>query len=472
MRAPIPPIAVTVLGIATLLAGACGDDEVTNPPAIGSVEVSLAMTGNLPDSDGCIVAIDDNPGDVLLAGQRLSVRGLAVGTHTVTISDVALNCFVQGESSRSVSVSANQTTLVPFAVDCPAPGSIEVATGTAGSSPFDPDGYTITLDSGASLDIGVSDAVTFPDLAVGEYEVELTGVADNCAVFGENPITVAVTEGEATAISFGIACPPFYDHIAFTRNSDIWVMGADGSNPVNLTNDEASSWGPAWSPDGTRIAFTHGGYRGPGEVYVLGADGSNPANLTNHDASDGEPAWSPDGARIAVTTDRDGNSDIWVMGPDGSNPLNLTNHEATDSQATWSPDGTRIAFTSGREGNAEIYVMDSDGSNPVNITNDPATDVEPHWSPVGDRIVFWTDRGGTGRLYTMDADGANPTHVISQDCMWDPAWSPDGQKIAYSGYCGSPGGYEILVVNVDGSNQVNLTNSPGSDSSPAWSPGQ
>jgi len=303
----------TALCLAALLMLGCGDNATE--PQTGSIVARLTISGSQPDVDGCRVTVDGSATQVLLDGESHVFEGLSTGTHSVTISDVAFNCIVQGDVSRSVVVGSDQPALVPFAVDCPAPGSIEVATGTAGSSPFDPDGYTITLDGGVSLDIGVSDAVTFPDLAVGEYEVELTGVADNCAVFGENPITVAVTEGEATAISFGIACPPFYDHIAFSSsrdgNSDIWVMGADGSNPVNLTNDEASSWGPAWSPDGTRIAFTYGGYPGPGEVYVLGADG--PVNLTNNEARDGSPAWSPDGARIAFVTDRDGNPDIYVM---------------------------------------------------------------------------------------------------------------------------------------------------------------
>ncbi len=160
----------TALCLVALILG-CGDDATE--PQTGSLEASLDMTGVAPDADGCLLSVDDGDAQVLLHGESHVFDDLAMGTHTVTISGVAFNCFVQGESSRSVSVTANETTPVPFAVDCPAPGSIEVATHTAGSS-IDPDGYTVMLDGGTTQDIGVSDTVTFADLAVGEYQVDLT----------------------------------------------------------------------------------------------------------------------------------------------------------------------------------------------------------------------------------------------------------------------------------------------------------
>ena len=113
------------------------------------------------------------------------------------------------------------------------------------------------------------------------------------------------------------------------------------------------------------------------------ADGSNPTNLTNHSSSDFQPAWSPDGTQIAFVSQRGGNEEIYVMNAaDGSNPTNLTNHASNEFQPAWSPDGTQIAFYSNRDGNNEIYVMDAaDGSNPTNLTMNHASDRQPAWSP-------------------------------------------------------------------------------------------
>ena len=121
---------------------------------------------------------------------------------------------------------------------------------------------------------------------------------------------------------------------------------------------------------------------------MINADGTNLQNLTNHPAYDWGPAWSPDGTKIAFASDRDGNVEIYVMNADGTNPRNLTNHPADDgellwSRPAWSPDGMKIAFTSMRDGNAEIYVMAADGTNPRNLTHHPAQDDMPAWSPLG-----------------------------------------------------------------------------------------
>lgn len=236
-------------------------------------------------------------------------------------------------------------------------------------------------------------------------------------------------------------------------------MQADGSNLTQLTQPPGNNSQPTWSPDGSKIAF-RSRRDVNSELYVMNADGSNPVRLTNNPAFDGEiPAWSPDGTRIAFHSDRDGDPEIFVMSADGSDVIQLTHNEAGDRNPSWSPDGTKLVFSSDRDGNRELYTMYADGSNPVRLTHNDAYDGYADWSPDGSKMVFISmrDEGWGGEIYSMNTDGSDQTRLtVSRGWDFDPAWSPDGSKIVFNSR--RDGRRGIYVMNANGSNQIKLTN--------------
>ena len=209
-------------------------------------------------------------------------------------------------------------------------------------------------------------------------------------------------------------------------NLEIYVMNADGSNQTRLTNNPArdylSGWFTygfsAWSPDSRHIAFMSlrdGNY----EIYVMNADGSNQINLSNNVAGDNLPTWSPDGRYIAFISERDGNEEIYLMQADGAEQTNLTNNPAPDCCPSWRPDGLSITFMSLRdklvdgESLDEIYVIRTDGSEQSNLTNNQARDGRPLWSPDGRHIAFVSQRDGRNEIYVMNADGSSQTGLTN-----------------------------------------------------------
>ena len=258
---------------------------------------------------------------------------------------------------------------------------------------------------------------------------------------------------------------------------DIYAMNLNGQHLDQLTTSFAFEDWPSWSPDTTHIVYMSN-QRSDSTIpvhyhlFVMGADGSNATQLTFGDSVDSyQPAWSPDGTKIAFGSNKDGNGEIYLMDPNGTNIVRLTNDPAEDGQPVWSPDGAKIAFATIRDGNNEIYVMSANGSGPVNLTNHAGSDLAPAWSPDGTKIAFQSDRETNVAVWVMNADGSNPVRLTDPVApSGAPSWSPDGTRILYEQIGSGVQRAAIWVMNADGSGKIQITNGHQSDGFPRWRP--
>ena len=216
-------------------------------------------------------------------------------------------------------------------------------------------------------------------------------------------------------------------------NSEIYVMDSDGRNQRRVTVDPAADFLPAWSPDGKKIAFVSNRTDRNNrikQIWVIDADGKNPIRLTDG-LGDSNPDWSPDGKKIVYDAHLDleehdlAHDGITVMDADGKDKRQLTLEGAHPS---WSPDGRRIVFISGRNGKVNhIYVMDADGRNRIQLTHDFVHKRFPSWSPDERSIAYVTNQG----IWVMDSDGENQRLLTKKNGDNHPSWSPDSESIAF-----------------------------------------
>jgi TolB protein len=244
---------------------------------------------------------------------------------------------------------------------------------------------------------------------------------------------------------------------------------------TRLTADGLFKQRPAWSPDGSWLAFTrHAGTSI--SIFLRSADGSQEKRLTTRTDPDFDACWSPDGKRLAFCFDKtvpnQGDMDIYTIGieSDDLNPVLVTDGKLSHEEwPAWSPDGQWLALTSTRDGNQELYIVRPDGKDLRRLTNDPSIDAHPTWSPDSRRIAFATSRWGDLELAIIDADGTGLARLTNSPGLDDyPAWSSDGRAIAFT--TNRDRNFEIYTCSPDGSGLQNQTNHPALDNFPAWTP--
>jgi len=260
--------------------------------------------------------------------------------------------------------------------------------------------------------------------------------------------------------------------IAYYRSGEIWIMNPDGSNQTPLGVGQGS--GPAWSPDGAKLAYScAGGFNS----CTANADGSSVKVLDNFGLSPQfSPTWSPDGRRLAIQNSGlcgsgCGYSNLWrIDAADGGDQIQLIDSGADPS---WSATG-RIAYTYAYAFYTypprEIrWLAANRPGHSTGLTSGDDSDL-PDWSPDGTKIVFRRPVSGNYELYVMNADGTNQVR-LTDNTVYDstPAWSPDGTKIVFSRSSG--GEDEIWVMSADGTGETQLTDTPGAfEGEPAWQP--
>ncbi len=261
----------------------------------------------------------------------------------------------------------------------------------------------------------------------------------------------------------------------------IYVMNTDGSGLRQLTTGPHADSRPAWSPDGSRIAFARAGDSSSCGIYAMNADGSGLDRLTSA-CGDITPAWSPDGDRIAFGKWTLGSlsTGIYVMNADGSGVTQLT-EGLHDEYPAWSPDGRRIAFNHTYEpweGDwfTQIFVMNADGTNvrPLNGTAGiQFAESGPSWSPDGTRIAYWSFGFGIsingGSIYKGTTDRSSIGDIGDVDYYSTPNWSPDGSKIVFARR--ELGSRKLAVVNASGGGppqDLTTGSSTHEDYEPTW----
>lgn len=316
-------------------------------------------------------------------------------TLLVLISLILLTACGGTQTEATPSPEPATPTLVPTLPDTPTPVPPNTPTPTTPPLPFDGFGQILFFSNSP---IGIE---VYQMNADGSERTRWAGQPEGLKDIVWSP------DGSQAALVIGLG----------NSDDEIYIMNAEGSDLTQLTDNTADDWAPAWSPDGTQITFASqrdpiADFEGPPpEIYIMNADGSDQTRLTVNSVSDSCPAWSPDGTRIAYTSFSlvaYKSARINVVDVNSNEEILLVDTPLDEGCPVWSPDGSQMVFESRSvQGDlTQILVMDGEGGNLALLAEVPSTQLDPVWSPDGRWIMFSSD-------WENDEQGNNDLYVMS-----------------------------------------------------------
>jgi TolB protein len=260
--------------------------------------------------------------------------------------------------------------------------------------------------------------------------------------------------------------------VVFSRGSgdrrDLWVVDYDGEGLMRLTANRTLNLCPAWTPDGSEIAFTS--YtRGLQGLYSLDTATGQVRRIIAEQGLNLGANWHPSGRELVLSLSRTGDPEIYRVSRDGQILRRVTAMPSIEISPSWDPAGRDIVFTSDRTGTPQLYIVDGDGAGRRRLTFEGRYNDSADWSPTGEMIVYATRETDITQLVMIRPTGEE--RRLLTDRRWrnseDPSWAPDGRHIVFAS--DRTGTFKLYVMDVVEGNVRQLTFGDEPDITPAWS---
>jgi len=249
---------------------------------------------------------------------------------------------------------------------------------------------------------------------------------------------------------------------------ELRVADADGQNAQSILISPEPIMSPAWSPDGTRMAYVSFQNKKPILFVQSLSANKQPAPVANYRGSNSAPAWTPDGRQLAAVLTKDGGSQIYLMNADGANLRRITFSGGIDTEPFFTPDGQSIYFTSDRGGSPQIYRMPVSGGEPVRISVEGDYNVSPRVSPDGKTLAYISRVSGRFQLMVMDLESKQVQTLTDGQRDESPSFAPNGRIILYASDVDNRG--VLAAVSSDGRFKQRLGIQAADVREPSWGP--